>query len=110
MRLELGGKSLVVFHGHEPEFQRLVELAEAGEYERLAESAAADYVLFGHAHVPFDERFGRVRIVSPGAVQRARQRSVATLDLSRDELRFWEVDGEGGSLRGLTGLRWAAGD
>ena len=93
LRLELAGKSLAVFHGHESEFARLVHLADVGEYEQLAEQVAADYLLFGHSHVPFDEHFSTVRAINPGAVHRAHPPSVATLELETDRLRYWQLDG-----------------
>ena len=95
LRLELAGRMIAVFHGHEAAFGRMVDLAAAG---RLAEVEAllegVDYVLFGHSHVPHDQRIGSVRLINPGALHRVRTRSVATLDLERDLLRFWHVGGE----------------
>lgn len=94
LRLNFGHKSIAAFHGHEPEFARLAQLADnidPGPFRRLA---AADYVLFGHRHVPYDRQCGPVRVINPGAIHRAQVRTVATLDLTRDLLRFWIVDPE----------------
>jgi predicted phosphodiesterase len=79
IRIELGERVILVFHGHEPEFSAF----EA--------SHAADYVCYGHTHVAADRRMGRVRFINPGALHRARTHTVATLDLVSDDLRFWEV-------------------
>lgn len=91
--LELAGRRLVVFHGHETLFIRFAELAAAG---RTAQAEAvvgpADYVLCGHAHRRLDVRVGRIRVINPGALYRASPRSVASLDLERDKLRYWRVD------------------
>jgi hypothetical protein len=94
LRLELAGKSIVVFHGHEPEFQPIAQLARTGQEERVREHVQADYLLFGHSHVRYDRRFGPLRAVNPGALCRARPPSVATLDLEHDRVRFWllEID------------------
>jgi putative phosphoesterase len=78
-RLELAGKSIAVFHGHEPEFR--AALADPD----------ADYILHGHTHVARDERVGRARVINPGALQRASQYTVATLDLATDVVAFYEL-------------------
>lgn len=111
LRLELAGRTIAVFHGHEPQFDRLFELANSGEVARLEEAlCGADYVLFGHWHRAFDERLGSVRLINPGALNRVRTRSVATLDLRRDALRFWYVDaGEVNEPPRLLELPWTTG-
>jgi putative phosphoesterase len=92
LRLNLGQKSIAVFHGHELEFARLAQLADSVDLGPFRRLAAADYVLFGHRHVPYDRRCGSVRVINPGAIHRAHVRTVATLDPARDLLRFWVVD------------------
>ena len=74
--LELAGKRLAVFHGHERGF------------ERAHLDLRVDYILHGHTHQRRDDRMGGVRIINPGALHRARQRTVATLDLAGDALAF----------------------
>lgn len=76
---ELAGKRIALFHGHEREFYRAVT-----DYD-------ADYVLHGHTHEKRDERIGGVRVINPGALHRARQRTVATLDLATDTLQFHTI-------------------
>jgi hypothetical protein len=76
LRLELGGKSIEVFHGHEPEFNAALR------------SPQSDYILHGHTHIARDERIANCRIVNPGALHRAREYTVATIDLERDEVTF----------------------
>lgn len=75
--LTLDGKRIAVVHGDEPRLRQ--RLLEAQEY---------DYLLQGHTHVPHDERVGRTRVVNPGALHRARVKTVATLDLATDGLNF----------------------
>ncbi len=74
--LELGGKSIQVFHGHEPEFAQALK------------NPTADYILHGHTHIARDERVLQCRVVNPGALQRAREYTVATIDLEQDEVTF----------------------
>ncbi|HEY3244683.1 MAG TPA: metallophosphoesterase family protein [Phycisphaerae bacterium] len=79
LELNLAGKRILVFHGHERGF------------EAALASAAADYLLHGHTHQRRDERIGRMRVINPGALHRAIPRSVATLDLTSDTLTFHEI-------------------
>ncbi len=77
--LKLAGKTIQVFHGHEPEFNQA---------QRAPKS---DYILHGHTHIARDERIGNCRIINPGALQRAREYTVATIDLERDEVTLHRV-------------------
>jgi len=128
--LELAGRSIAVFHGHEPQFTslaRLIQSERIAEFETLVETLVREsplvraflpapqdrgidataridararipprtarcYILFGHSHRPADLRVGRVRLINPGALDRARPHTVATLDLKRDLVRLWQVD------------------
>ncbi len=79
LRLDLAGKRIAVFHGHERELERF-------------DPADVDYLLHGHTHVRRDDHIGLTRIINPGALHRAAEYSVATLDLSSDTLAFHVVD------------------
>ena len=79
-QLELGGKSFHVEHGDEPR-----------SLKRAIESQQFDYVLHGHTHVRRDERVGRTRVINPGALHRAREKTVAVLDAASDRLEFLPV-------------------
>lgn len=79
LMLEWAGRNVAVFHGHEPGFPVATQTLKA------------DYLFCGHTHLQRDERIGGLRIVNPGALHRARPRTVATLDLAADELTFHEV-------------------
>ncbi len=90
LRLELGGKLLLVFHGHEAGFQRLLG-ARMEQGAPLREFGDVAYVLHGHTHTAREVLVGSVRVVNPGALQRALVYSVATIDLARDDVQFWHV-------------------
>ncbi|MGB7160476.1 MAG: metallophosphoesterase family protein [Tepidisphaeraceae bacterium] len=75
--LELGGKQIAITHGDDDRAVRRV----------LAEQRH-DYLFLGHSHVRADARTGRVRVINPGALHRAKEKTVATLDTSTDLLRF----------------------
>jgi len=77
----LGGRRIAVTHGDDSRaFRRLL-------------AAQPDYLLFGHTHIPLDERDGPIRQVNPGALHRARQWTVALLDLETDSVRFVAISG-----------------
>ncbi len=78
--IDVDGKRLLVFHGHEPAFRRALLEGEA------------DYILHGHTHEPRDERIGDTRVINPGALHRANRHSVATLDTDRDHVKFYAID------------------
>ncbi|HVP12947.1 MAG TPA: YfcE family phosphodiesterase [Phycisphaerae bacterium] len=80
VRMEIDGKRIAVCHGHEKEFRR------------AAEDPTLDYLFYGHTHRYADRRKGRCRIINPGALHRAAIKTVATLDLLADDLRFWRID------------------
>lgn len=79
VRLVLDGKSFAVFHGHERGFARAIRTLEV------------DYVLHGHTHVARDERVDGRRVINPGALHRARRKTVATLDTTVDRLVFHTI-------------------
>ncbi|MFQ5414801.1 MAG: metallophosphoesterase family protein, partial [Phycisphaerae bacterium] len=72
------GRRVAVFHGHERAFSD-------------AASLDVDYVLHGHTHVARDDRTDGKRFINPGALHRARVKTVATLDTTTDVLTFHEI-------------------
>jgi putative phosphoesterase len=78
--LQLGGKSFQVVHGDDHRILR-----------RAIDEQQFDYVLHGHTHLTHDERVGRTRIINPGALHRAREKTVAVLDTDRDQLTFLPI-------------------
>lgn len=75
--LELNGKRIAVTHGDDA---RLVK--------QLMLQQRHDYLLLGHTHVKRDQRSGTMRVINPGALYRAAEKTVAVLDLPSDELKF----------------------
>lgn len=88
------GRRLAVFHGHERRFGRIAEvILQGGDAAALdGYLAGCHYLLYGHTHSASDVRVGQVRCINSGALHRVATRSVATLDLQHDVLRFWEVE------------------
>jgi putative phosphoesterase len=78
--LTLDGKRIAVTHGDDHALMK-----------RLIVGQSHDYVLSGHTHVKADRREKSVRLINPGALYRASVKTVATLDLQRDELKFLAV-------------------
>ena len=75
--LVIDGKRFAVTHGDDT---RLVR--------RVLERQEDDYLLVGHSPVREDRRVGRVRVINPGALFRAAEKTVGVLETARDELRF----------------------
>jgi len=80
--LELGGKRIVVLHGDDERTK-----------QRLLEEQRFDYLLQGHTHVPADVRVGKTRCINPGALHRAKEKTVAILDTEKDEVVFLRLVG-----------------
>ena len=80
--LELGGKKFAVTHGDDPRVK-----------QRILSEQRHDYLLQGHTHVPADQRVGRVRVINPGALHRAREKTVALLDIGTNRLTFLTLPG-----------------
>ena len=78
--LVISGKRFAITHGDDARLVRGV----------LAQQEH-DYLLVGHSHRKDDRRVGRVRVINPGALYRAAEKTVALLDTARDELRFLTV-------------------
>lgn len=88
VRIELAGKRFAISHGHERAFERLVEAHFEG-----APEVRDDYICHGHTHMARDIRLpSGARLINPGALQRASVHTVATIDLTGDEVRHWVVD------------------
>lgn len=92
VELKVADKRVVVFHGHEPAFQSLVNrLSE----RKIADEDAPHYLLHGHTHVACDTRVGPTRVINPGALHRAATHTVALLDAEQDHLQFFCVRDDG---------------
>ena len=75
--LELDGKKFVVLHGDDERTK-----------QRILSEQRHDYLLQGHTHVKLDHRVGKIRCVNPGALHRAREKTVALLNTQSDHLMF----------------------
>ena len=73
---QMNGKRIGVTHGH-----------MRSDLRRVLESEP-DYLLTGHSHMMHDRREGSVRRINPGALRRASEYTVATLDVQSDVLKF----------------------
>jgi hypothetical protein len=73
--LELGGKRFALLHGDD--HRRLEKAIHSGTY---------DYVCHGHTHARREERVGRTLVINPGALHRARPKTLALLDLATGSL------------------------
>jgi putative phosphoesterase len=80
--LELAGKRIVVLHGDDERTK-----------QRLLAEQHYDYLLQGHTHVPADVLVGKTRCINPGALHRAREKTVAVLDTEKDILMFLKLTG-----------------
>ena len=78
--LDLGGRKIAVTHGDDFKLK-----------QRLLTEQRHDYLLQGHTHVRADQRVGRTRLINPGALHRAREKTVALLDTVADRLQFLSV-------------------
>jgi uncharacterized protein len=81
--LKVGGADLVFLHGDDP----------AAMSQALARGV--EYLCFGHTHHPQDSRAGATRLINPGALFRARPRTVALLDAASRQLTFHPVEEDG---------------
>jgi len=75
--IDLGGRKIGVAHGDV--LRAVTELEDTPDLR---------YLLSGHTHVSDDESDGLLRRVNPGALHRTRQKSVCTIDLAADAVRF----------------------
>jgi uncharacterized protein len=78
--LELDGKLIALTHGD-----------DARAVRGVLDGQRHDYLFVGHSHVKADTRVGRVRVINPGALYRAREKTAATLDTASDLLRFLPI-------------------
>ena len=78
--MEVDGKRIALLHGDDD--RKLKEVVASGDY---------DYIFRGHTHMREDERFGRTRMINPGALYRAHPHTAATLDLAKDQLHFFTI-------------------
>ena len=71
LQLELAGLRVAMIHDSGPKTGRLARM-----HRRFPE---ADLVVFGHSHIPLDERDDRLRIFNPGSPTDKRRQPYGTL-------------------------------
>ena len=72
--LELEGHKIAWMHGDD---KRL--------FQDIENSGHFDYLFYGHTHVAEEHRTGSTRVINPGALHRARQKTCVVLDLATGE-------------------------
>jgi len=75
--LELDGKRVAVLHGD-----------DRAKLDAVLKVQGHDYLFHGHTHVKRDERIGRTRVINPGALFRASEKTVALLATEADVLEY----------------------
>jgi len=75
--ITLAGKRFAMIHGDDFAAKR-----------RIIESQEFDYLLLGHTHVRQRERAGKTIIINPGALHRAREKTVALLETESGVVDF----------------------
>jgi putative phosphoesterase len=78
--LEFDGKTVALLHGD-----------DRARMDALLKAQGHDYLFHGHTHVRRDERVGRTRIVNPGALHRAPEKTCALLDTATDRLEYLKI-------------------
>jgi putative phosphoesterase len=68
--LELNDVKVAFTHGDDPTL-----------FHDLQQSDQFDYLFYGHTHVAKEHRAGRTRVINPGALHRARPKTMLILDL-----------------------------
>lgn len=78
--LTLDGKRIAVLHGDNHQL-----------FNQLVQSQNYDYILFGHTHIRTEKIVGKTKLINPGALHRAKPRTVATLDTTTGNVRFFAL-------------------
>ena len=79
--IAIDGKLFAMTHGD-----------DQARLKRIQKDQRHDYLITGHTHVRRDERVGRIRWINPGALYRAREKTVAVLDVGSDSLKFLTIE------------------
>jgi putative phosphoesterase len=81
--MELDGHKIAWIHGHEARLFR--DLEQSGHF---------DFLFYGHSHHAEQHRAGPTLVVNPGALQRARVKTLVVLDGATGEVESVVVEGE----------------
>ena len=91
IRVEVGGKRLLMFHATPWQPNRDYLYPSSPELRKLAQEEA-DYIIYGHTHYQLARRIGRALVINPGSTGEPRdpnndfQVSYAVLDTETDEV------------------------
>jgi putative phosphoesterase len=78
--VELEGVKIAFVHGDDRELLQAVE--RSGYY---------DFLFYGHTHAAAEHRTGPTRVINPGALHRARPKTMVVLDLASGAVESVEV-------------------
>jgi uncharacterized protein len=79
-RIDLAGRRISWLHGH-----------VRGSRPRLEAGGEMDFVFYGHSHKPKVHQSGKTVVLNPGALHRAKIKTVAVVDLGRGRWEWIEV-------------------
>lgn len=79
-QLTILGKKISFHHGHD------------SSHINHALNNNFHYFFQGHTHQSTDKHLNKLRIVNPGALHRARQYSVAVVDIKQDQVDFIQIN------------------
>jgi putative phosphoesterase len=80
-RLTLDGVSIAWLHGDDRKLMHSLE--HSGEF---------DYLFYGHSHVADERQTGKTRVINPGALHRAQQKTLMVLDVENGETHTLVVE------------------
>jgi len=97
LRLNVGGKSLLLFHSTPWEPSGEYVFPHSGLLARFGE-LDVDYAIYGHTHAQLAQRVGRTLVINPGSAGHARDArngrrlSCCVLDTCSDEVAMADFD------------------
>jgi hypothetical protein len=78
--LTIEGKRIALMHGDDDKLKR-----------KVLDGQGHDFLFQGHTHIREEQRIGRVHLVNPGALFRAREKTVALVDSDSGRVEFLVV-------------------
>jgi predicted phosphodiesterase len=78
--MTIDGKRFALTHGD-----------DGARIKRILAEQRHDYLITGHTHIKSDRRVGIIRWINPGALFRAREKTVALLETATDTLTYLPV-------------------
>jgi len=71
IRMETEGKRILLTHGSpDSDEEHITSETPEERFIEIAEKANADVIIFGHSHLPFKHKVGKVWFINPGSVGR----------------------------------------